>query len=137
MKPKLTEFDFLKRIIKINDCWEFLGFKNPKGYGVFQKMLAHRYSFKLHNGYLPPSPLILRHICDNPICVNPKHLIVGTKKDNTEDRKLRNRSKFDKLNLQSAYDIKYNLRSKDAIKKYCVSRTTVYRIKKNILWKDI
>jgi hypothetical protein len=62
----------------------------PEGYGrirtSFRKnpMLAHRVTYMLMNGPIPED-LVVRHTCDNPPCVRPDHLVVGTSGDNTQD----------------------------------------------------
>lgn len=70
-------------------CWEWLAYKNPKGYGTFaisrkDRMYAHRASWLLHRGEIPKGMYVL-HRCDNPSCVNPEHLFLGTARDNTID----------------------------------------------------
>lgn len=69
-------------------CWEWQSTRNQSGYGKFwldgRTDGAHRVSYKLHNGPIPAG-LAVRHTCDNPPCVNPRHLIVGTGKDNAQD----------------------------------------------------
>ncbi len=64
------------------------------GYGVLRvdhkNMRAHRVSWMLSNGPIPPGAQI-RHRCDNPPCVNPDHLLMGSPKDNTRDAMRRGR----------------------------------------------
>lgn len=72
-----------------NDCWEYKGFKNKDGYGRIgtakgKTDSAHRIMFKIFKGVIPKDKVIM-HICDNPACCNPKHLILGTQNDNIQD----------------------------------------------------
>lgn len=74
---------------KITDgCWEWLSTKNKQGYGRIQiqneRVFAHRLSWYIHTGE-NPGDLCVLHRCDNPSCVNPKHLFLGTRKDNAYD----------------------------------------------------
>ena len=80
-------------------CWEFLGKKNKKGYGVvaigFYKqrsyILAHRLSWILNQKQDIPLDLFVLHRCDNPCCVNPAHLFLGSLDDNNQDMKQKQR----------------------------------------------
>lgn len=72
-------------------CWLWLGGVSKSGYGTGSDgdggtMPAHRRSWKIRYGSLPPKPLCILHRCDVPSCVNPDHLFVGTKADNNADR---------------------------------------------------
>jgi len=134
---------FWAKVDKTNsadDCWEWIAGKHL-GYGRMNVkgtiMGSHRYSYQLHNGPIPAG-LVVRHKCDNPSCVNPSHLELGTKADNNRDRHSRNRSASDKLTVQQAHDIKYVLRHCEAMRKYpFVSQTTITRIRTNKIWKHI
>lgn len=71
-------------------CWVWTANKNNKGYGLFRpggkapKRLAHRLAFE--DRFEPiPFGLVICHTCDNPSCVNPDHLFLGTRKDNYVD----------------------------------------------------
>jgi len=82
---------FWRFVVKTNDCWNWSGKKN-NGYGVLSKgsksdgyFLAHRFSWSMHNQEEILSGMVVMHKCDNPSCVNPEHLILGTSKDNTQD----------------------------------------------------
>jgi HNH endonuclease len=72
----------------LNQCEEYPGYRNRRGYGVIGRhtgnKLAHRVSYELHIGPIPEGMLVCHH-CDNPPCINPKHLFLGTQKDNMGD----------------------------------------------------
>lgn len=76
-----------------DDCWEWRGAASG-GYGKInvdgKEMLAHRYSYQLHYGLIPDGLWVL-HRCDNPPCVNPNHLFLGTNDDNIADMRAKQR----------------------------------------------
>lgn len=86
-------------------CWIWLGATNNKGYGVlsikkdgsWKVVLATRFSYELHHGPIQPG-LCALHKCDTPICINPDHLFLGTKRDNTLDAVRKGRIKFGETN---------------------------------------
>jgi len=67
-------------------CWNWTINKNEKGYGQvtrnYTTLLAHRLSAALFKGFDRNSRLQVLHLCNNPSCVNPKHLVIGTQKEN-------------------------------------------------------
>lgn len=75
--------DFFKRESR-SRCWTWIGPVNRGGYGLWGKKLAHRVAFAEAIGTIPEGALVL-HRCDNPPCVNPKHLYAGTASDNMND----------------------------------------------------
>jgi hypothetical protein len=84
-----------------DDCWEWTGAKTKRmGHGYFNIKLngklkqtgAHRVSLMIQ-GITIPQGMVVMHSCDNPRCVNPNHLQLGTFKDNTYDMMLKGRAK--------------------------------------------
>lgn len=73
-------------------CWEWQGPRNTEGYGTIKHYRAHRVSWMLANAELIPEEMHVRHSCDNPPCVNPLHLSLGTHQDNMNDRRDRGRA---------------------------------------------
>lgn len=90
--PKLTLEDrFWSKVAIIDDetsCWEWQASRFSTDYGQFQRggrpHLAHRIAWVLKNGEIPDG-LCVCHQCDNPLCVRPEHLWLGTHQDNSND----------------------------------------------------
>lgn len=85
-------FERLLQNIEINettDCWEWQGGTNNIGYGLIRDdkrmRTTHRVSYEEHNQVAIPKYMCVCHTCDNPLCVNPQHLWLGTRKDNIQD----------------------------------------------------
>ncbi len=93
--PELSDSDRCRWWGKVwisveTDCWLWCGVKTLGGYGQFRlwgfaaKFMAHRVSFRMFRGKIPGGK-VLMHRCDNPSCVNPRHLEVGSYQGNIWD----------------------------------------------------
>lgn len=132
-------------------CWEWTGKRQKAGYGRFgisteNHVGAHRFSFQMANGYLPD---LVMHTCDNPPCVNPAHLVAGTKQMNYDDMVAKGRRVTDRVPRGSAHfkariteaDVKAIRASKDSLdalaERYGLKRSGLEKIKYRITWKHI
>lgn len=83
-----------------NSCWEWQGARKPTGYGNVRiggkYLLAHRVAYRLAHGEIPDGMQVC-HICDNPPCCNPRHLMLGNPASNYCDSLIKGRSKLHKI----------------------------------------
>ena len=121
-------------------CWLWRSSLYGNGYGCLtikgELVGAHHISWKLHYGNIPKGMCVL-HKCDNPPCVNPKHLWLGTPADNTKDS-IRKR-RFSKLTEDDVLKIrklvKHSFLTQENIaKRFNVNRGIISRIKDYKLW---
>lgn len=130
-------------------CWIWNFRKNEDGYGELfvdgKKQKAHRISYQLFKGDIPKGLFVL-HKCDNPSCINPDHLFLGTNADNMNDMKLKGRASRlvgslngrAKLTDKSVQDIRQdNRRIIDIANDYSVSFSLISKIKRQEIWRHI
>lgn len=148
-----AEERFWKYVNKTDGCWFWTGFLNMNGYGRIARggkangmEAAHRFSYRLHKG--DPGRLVVMHECDNPACVNPDHLVLGTQKENVADMIAKGRGNWrcpagegnpnSKLTEVIVREIRSSSEAgKDIAKRLGVSTTTVSDVRRRRLWQHV
>lgn len=123
---------------ELEPCWECSSHKgDAKGYprhnvnGTNTKMCRTIYSEMY--GEIPDG-LVVRHKCDNPKCINPNHLEIGTRKDNADDRSMRGRNRTP-LTKEQVVKIRKDTRPYKLITKdYGIAASTISNIKSRFRW---
>ncbi len=145
-------------------CWLWLGASVPKGYGYIASgdgatsESAHRISWRLHCGDIPPGMCVL-HRCDMPCCVNPDHLFLGTVQDNSTDMVSKGRGKRGKkygrqkkpceyrlvgsqsngakLTEDQVLEIKKATNPHGLAERFGVTKENIYVIRRGKTWKHV
>jgi hypothetical protein len=139
-----------------DECWNWTAAVNKYGYGHFGfsaavgMIRAHRYAFELTNGEIPHGAIV-RHRCDNRLCVNPAHLELGTAADNVADMMARGRQRnrplkgaengSAKLSPETVLEIRRRLANgatdRGLARDIGVGKSTVRRIRTGQSWAHI
>lgn len=148
MKP-LDRFMSKIEFIPFHACWEWIGNRKPNGYGRIdiakKSYAAHRLAYELFIGPIVRG-LFVCHKCDNPSCVNPLHLFLGTHTDNMADRNAKGRGNMPKgVNHHKAklraIDIANirasSLSSRKLATHYGVSHHNILCIRNRKTWKHV
>lgn len=142
---------FWSKVNKTGGCWLWTGPMTEKGYGRFyhnyQASRAHRVAYELCVGPVPAGVEIC-HRCDNPACVNPDHLFVGSHKDNMADMSRKDRGArlrgqrngMAKLTPEAVAEIRAKhtaggVSQRQLAKVYSVSQGTIWQIVNGHYWK--
>lgn len=151
---KLTKLFWSHVDKKDNDsCWNWKASCYHNGYGAFtikrRSQKAHRVSWMIHFGEIPKGLNVL-HRCDNPSCVNPNHLFLGTCDDNNKDRARKGRSAINinpvygenngnsKLTNSQIYFIRSSNNTDSELARLLnVSPSTIDRIRKGQTWTNV
>lgn len=145
---------FWSKVEKGKGCWIWKGPRGHKGYGQItyvkangrtSTLRAHRVSYQIHKG--EPGEFFVCHSCDNPPCVNPDHLWLGTHNDNMQDMVKKQRlfpgveaksplTREAVLHIRSVYTHKYG-QLKQLAEQYGVDPMTIRRVVRREVWKHI
>lgn len=141
---------FWEKVKKVGSCWNWTGATTETGYGILARtkrdhpgrgkskiIFAHRLSYEIHNG--PVGGMHVCHSCDNPLCVCPFHLFLGTHADNMADMAKKGRN-TKKLNGSKASEIRRRYANSEATQRglaseFGVSVTTIISILKRKTFK--
>lgn len=128
-------------VVAPSGCWEWTKRKDKDGYGIVmfrgKNLRGHRLSMEIHTGQRVPDDRVVCHRCDNPGCVNPEHLFIGTVADNAQDalskgrafvRKKNGRTKIDGKAVEEIVSCEES--PKRLAERFGVTRATIDRIRR-------
>ena len=143
---------FWAKVEKTSGCWYWSGTKTKAGYGQINidgvPVYAHRLSWEIYNKKKIPKGKMVLHHCDNPPCIRPTHIYVGTASDNSKDCIRRGRAKHplrmgeqigtSKLTKIEVKEIRsLYMTRKMLAERYGVSEGTIGFILRNQTWKHV
>jgi hypothetical protein len=135
-----------------DECWLWQGALHVQGYGQIKltckrkQGYAHRIAYELACGPIPPKKQVC-HTCDNPRCVNPSHLFVGTSGDNHQDMKRKNRHLFGEKNGSAVLTerqareifalLPLGISQRELATRYHVSQGTISKMSRGERWSHL
>ncbi len=135
---------FETRFVRSSGCWQWTGGKDNDGYGMFwlrgTNVHASRASYEIYTAPVPRSKQVC-HRCDNPGCVNPDHLFLGTQKENVQDsirkgRRIRNRKIIDEKMARKIHSLIVDgLKSREISESLSVSIYIANDIRSGRTWR--
>lgn len=151
----LSEYERLLKWTQVggpDDCWNWLGSRKSGWHGQWRNAagqieLTHRAAWRLMRGPIPSGMFVL-HRCDNPSCMNPTHLFLGSQSDNCKDMWNKGRARpkqlkgeqhgNSKLTAELVRDIRSSKESGSEIaRRLSLSATTICDIRKRRTWKHL
>ena len=139
------------QINEATDCIEWRGSKSPEGYGYIKvngrTRYVHRTAYEIHKGAIPKHCVVM-HQCDNPRCINPDHLVVGSVADNIADKVAKARQAKGERNGRAKlrarqvaairrFHLAGRLTKSQLARKYSVDRACIDRIVSKRTWRHI
>lgn len=146
-------YRFWNKVDTSGDCWEWTAYRNKGGYGKFKLSgkaeTAHRLAYMFYYGTFEEDMCIL-HKCDNPPCVNPYHLFLGTRADNVQDMIAKGRARAVSgnnhgcrvVNSDEVREIREKYKKgtytqRQLAEEYKIASQTVSAIINRIIWKEV
>jgi hypothetical protein len=143
---------FFNRVEKTDSCWLWTGSRNELGYGMvwdrtkkWGKKRATHVSWEIHFGAIPKGQVVC-HKCDNPPCVRPDHLFLGTQKENLQDMARKRRSTIGERNpgakvteeiVRAIRQQPSSLYDREVAQMFHISRKQVGNIRRRHSWKHV
>lgn len=137
----------------IDRCWLWIGHKNAMGYGTvtYQRrlLLAHRLAWELTQPDPIPKGMCGCHKCDNPACVRPSHIFIGTHADNRNDAKVKGRlralagelvwqAKLRTADIQEIFSLRdAGMRTTALAERFGVDTVTIQKVLARSTWKHV